>query len=132
MNGSKRNVLVKAAALVAVLFGVLTAVSGGRTLFGGPEARQAAGAIVPFVLWFNFGAGFAYVIAGVGLWGRRRWSVPLAIAIAVATALVFAAFGVHVLTGGAYEARTVGAMALRTLVWMAIAWIGYRGIRNRS
>lgn len=132
MNGSKRNVLVKGAAAVAVLFGVATVVSGGRTLFGGPEARQAAGAIVPFVLWFNFAAGFAYVVAGLGLWGRWRWSVPLAVAIAVATALVFAAFGVHVLTGGAYEARTAGAMALRTLVWVAIAWIGYRVSPSRA
>ena len=128
MNGSKRNVLLKAAALVAVLFGVLTVVSGGRTLFGGEAARQAAGAIVPFVLWFNFAAGFAYVVAGLGLWGRRRWSVPLAAFIAVATALVFAAFGIHVLTGGAYEARTVGAMALRTLVWAGIAWIAFRRV----
>jgi hypothetical protein len=116
--------------VVAVLFGVLTIVSGGRTLFGGESVRQAAGAIVPFVLWFNFGAGFAYVIAGVGLWGQRRWSVPLAIAIAVATALVFAAFGVHAWSGGAYEARTVGAMVLRTLAWVAIAWIGGRGLRR--
>jgi len=127
MNESKRNVLLRAAAVVALLFGVLTIVSGGRTLFGGEAVRQAAGAIVPFVLWFNFAAGFAYVVAGLGLWGRRRWSVPLAVAIAGATALVFAAFGVHVFTSGAYEARTVGAMVLRTLVWMAIAWIGYRG-----
>ena len=37
------------------------------------------------------------------------------------TALVFAAFGVHVLAGGAYELRTVVAMSLRTLVWTAIA-----------
>ena len=72
MNESKRNVLLRAAAVVALLFGVLTIVSGGRTLFGGEAVRQAAGAIVPFVLWFNFAAGFAYVVAGLGLWGRRR------------------------------------------------------------
>jgi hypothetical protein len=118
--------------VVAVLFGVLTIVSGGRTLFGGESVRQAAGAIVPFVLWFNFGAGFAYVVAGLGLWRRQRWSVALAVAIAVATALVFAAFGVHAWSGGAYEARTVGAMLLRTLAWVAIAWIGFRGIRSRA
>lgn len=132
MNRSKLDVLVKGAAVVAVLFGVLTIVSGGRTLFGGEATRQAAGAIVPFVLRFNFAAGFAYVVAGAGLWSRRRWSVSLAASIALATALVFAAFGVHVSTGGAYEARTVGAMALRTLAWAGIAWIGYRRIWIRA
>jgi hypothetical protein len=36
------------------------------------------------------------------------------------TAGVFAAFGLHVHQGGAYEMRTVGAMTLRTFVWLAI------------
>ena len=131
MNESKkRNVPLQAAALVAVLFGVLTIASGGRTLFGGQAARDAAGAIVPFVLWFNFAAGFAYVVAGLGLWAQRRWSVPLAVFIAIATGLVFAAFGLHVLTGGAYEARTAGAMTLRTLVWGVIAWVGRRTLKR--
>ena len=38
-----------------------------------------------------------------------------------ATVLVFAAFGVHVWSGGAYELRTVGAMSLRSIVWISIA-----------
>ena len=110
------------AAAVAVIFGLLTVVSGGRALFGGGDM----GAVVPFVLWFNFLAGFAYVIAGVGLWMRRRWATWLAMAIAVATALVFLAFGVHVALGGAWERRTVIAMTLRTLVWVGIAAIAWR------
>jgi hypothetical protein len=81
---------------------------------------------VPFVLWFNFLAGFAYVIAGVGLWMRRRWAAWMAVAIAVATALVFLAFGVHVALGGAWERRTVIAMTLRTLVWVGIAAMAWR------
>lgn len=132
MKTPRADVLVKSLAVVAVLFGLLTVFSGGRTLFGGEAARLAAGVIVPFVLWFNFGAGFAYVACGWGLWGRRRWSVPLAVVIAVATGLVFAAFAVHALSGGAYEARTVGAMALRTLLWAGIAWTAHRAIRLRA
>ncbi len=130
MNSSKTDLLVKALAVVAVLFGLLTVFSGGRTLFGGEAARLAAGAIVHFVLWFNFVAGFAYVACGLGLWGRLRWSVPLAVFIAVATGLVFAAFGVHAWNGAAYEARTVGAMALRTVLWAGIAGAAYRALRH--
>jgi hypothetical protein len=118
-------------AAIAVVFGLMTIASGGRTLFGGEAARLAAGAIVPFVLWFNFGAGFAYVICGLGLWGRRRWAAPLAVAIAVATAGVFAAFGMHAWTGGAYQGRTVAAMALRTVLWAGIAWAAHRALRRR-
>lgn len=132
MSTSKADWLVKSLAVVAVLFGLLTVLSGGRTLFGGEAARLAAGAIVPFVLWFNFIAGFAYVACGLGLWQRRRWSAPLAVFIAVATGLVFAAFGVHAWSGGTYEARTVGAMMLRTLLWAGIAGTAYRALRHRT
>lgn len=112
--------------LLAIGFGLLTLWEGGVVLFVDGAARQAAGHYVPFVLWFNFLAGFAYVVAGVGLWMRRRWAMWLAIAIAAATALVFLAFGVHVILGGAWERRTVVAMTLRTLVWAGIAAVARR------
>ena len=48
-------------------------------------------------------------------------------AIAAATATVFAAFGVHIYTGGAYEIRTVVAMSVRTLVWVAVSVVAWRG-----
>lgn len=112
--------------LVAIAFGVLTIKEGGSVLFGGTAARIIAGDYVPFVLWFNFMAGFAYVVAGIGLWLQRGWAVWLAITIAVATLVTFAAFGLHMYCGGAYEQRTVVAMSLRSLVWITISAIGWR------
>ncbi len=132
MNPSKEGVVLKSLAVTAVIFGVLTVFSGGRALFGGEEAARAAGDSVSFVLWFNFVAGFVYVVCGLGMWQRQRWAAPLAVAIAATTALVFAAFGAHVLTGGAYEARTVGAMVLRTLFWAGAAWVAWRMLRLRG
>ncbi len=117
-----RTLSLTVAAGVAVVFGLLTIMSGGRALFGGVDM----GAVAPFVLWFNFVAGFAYVAAGWGLWRRAPWSAPLALAIALATALVFLAFLVHVWQGAPYEGRTMGAMALRLAVWGAIAAIAVR------
>jgi hypothetical protein len=110
----------------AAAFGVATIVSGGRVLLGGSSAREAAGAYVPFVVVFNFVAGFAYVAAAAGLALRRRWSVGLAGAIAATTVLAFAAFGAHVATGGAFERRTVVAMAFRSAFWIAFAAAGRR------
>lgn len=122
----KNNLWLRGASVVAVLFGLLTLKEGGTVLFGGEAARTAAGAYVPFVLWFNFLAGFAYVVAGLALWWRQGWAAGLALGIALATALVFAALGVHVMNGGAYETRTVAAMALRTTVWLAIGVLAWR------
>lgn len=132
MKNPRPTVLVRSLAVVALVFGALTILSGGRTLFGGEAARLAAGAVVPFVLWFNFVAGFVYVACGLGLWVRRRWSVPVAAFIAIATSVVFVAFGVHAWNGAAYETRTVGAMALRTLLWAGIAAAAHRAFRHRT
>jgi hypothetical protein len=117
------------AALVAMAFGIVTIVVGGKTLFGGVEERVTAGNSVPFVLWFNFVAGFAYVIAGFGLFLWKLWAAQLSAAIDVATITVFIAFGIHIFLGGAFEVRTVGAMIIRSAVWIVIAASACRALR---
>ncbi|PWE31236.1 hypothetical protein DDZ14_13695 [Maritimibacter sp. 55A14] len=124
MQNRRWDILI--AAVIVALFGVLTVLSGGRVLFGGPESRAAVGDVVPFVLWFNFLAGFAYVAAGIGLMLRKIWAVGLSTTILAATVLVMIAFAVHVLLGGAYEMRTVWAMSLRTVVWGVVVGLAIR------
>lgn len=126
---SKRSRWMSALAIVAILFGLLTIISGGRTLFD-TEVQRLAGNYVPFVLWFNFLAGFAYVVAGVGLWFWQRWAMWLSFAIAAATLIIFVAFGVQIWTGGSYEMRTVAAMGLRTITWLVIFVVAYTKLAN--
>jgi len=121
-----------AVAIIAILFGIVTVVVGGKTLFGSAEDRFAAGHFVPFVLWFNFIAGFAYCLAGVGLMSWKGWAAPLSATIALATIVVFAAFGAHILLGGQFEMRTVAAMTLRSAVWLVIAVAAYRAGRRSA
>lgn len=116
---------LRVAAVVATLFGLLTIREGGAVIFVDGAGRQAAGDYVSFVVWFNFLAGFVYFISGIGLWFRRPWAARLALGIVVATVIVFAAFGLHVLNGGAYENRTLVAMSLRSIIWIAIAATSY-------
>jgi hypothetical protein len=113
-------------AVLATAFGILTLIASSRVLFGSAAARAAEGDYVPFVLWFNFLAGFAYVAAGVSLGLARPWAGRLALGIAVATAIVYAALGVHILIGGRFTLHTVRAMAVRTIVWSAIAVVACR------
>ncbi len=116
--------MVKAMALLAIIFGIMTIISGGKVLTN-EEAEIAAGHYVGFVVWFNTIMGFMYVSTGIGLYGQKRWSFKHAIFITVATLLVFAAFGMHILNGGAYEVRTVFAMTFRLIVWVAISMVAY-------
>ncbi len=127
-RSARRDPWLIAGALLAIVFGLVTIRAGGQVLLGNPAALAEAGHYVPFVLWFNFIAGFAYVLAGIGMWLRRRWAVMLAMAIAVATVVVFAAFGLHVALGGAWESRTMAAMPVRSLVWIVLAWLAARRI----
>lgn len=115
----------------AVFFGLLTILSGSLALFGGDSAKEAAGDVVPFVLWFNTFAGLAYVAAGVAFLSRSRLAVPVAVAIAVATAAVMALFYAHVLQGGAYEVRTAFALGFRLAVWIVLAVVAWRAFRGR-
>ena len=111
--------MIRAAAVFAALFGALTVFSGSRVLFG--DGAAAAGSYLPYIVWFNFLAGFAYVAAAVGLWRRRAWGAGLALVLALLTALFFAALGGHIAAGAPYEMRTVAAMAARTALWIAVA-----------
>lgn len=128
---SNRPIWLWATALFAILFGLLTIISGGSVLFNA-QARQAAGNIVGFVLWFNFLAGFGYLLAGLGLWRRQRWSVWLSILIAGATLIVLAAFGAYIWSGGTYELRTAAALGLRSTVWLIISAVAYRNLNQES
>lgn len=122
---------LRIAAVVAVLFGLLTIKEGGTVLFT-EEGRRAAGNFVPFVLQFNFLAGFAYVAAGIGLWRQQRWAALLASIIAGSTLLVGAAFIVHILFGGAFEQRTAIAMTARSIIWVVIALVALRLLPRRT
>ena len=120
------KIWVSVAGVIGTLFGLMTIREGGAVLFVDGAARAAAGDYVPFVLWFNFLAGFAYVVAGTGLVFRQIWAQRVALVIAAATLVVFVAFGAHVFGGGAFEMRTVVAMTLRSVIWCSIAALSWQ------
>lgn len=123
--------LIKPLAAAAVVFGALTIFSGGRALFGSAESQAAVGNAVPFVLWFNFLAGFGYVLAGGGLWLKRWWAFGAAAVLVLATALVAVVFGIHVLGGAAYEQRTVAAMGIRLAFWSLVSAVVWKHAQSK-
>ena len=124
------NRIVNWMAVAAIAFGVVTVLTGGRALFGSLESRADFGKAVPFVLWFNFLAGFVYIVAGVGLLLCRHWAVYTSLFVAVSTILVFVAFGVHVIGGGAFERRTIFALTIRSLFWIAVTIVSIRAMKR--
>ena len=125
---TNRSIGVWIISLIAIAFGLLTLKSGGEVLFIDGAGREAAGNFVPYVLWSNFILGFLYIVAGIGIWLQKRWAVWLALFILTVTLAVFAIFGFHILQGGLFEQRTVGAMILRSVVWLVISIFAYQKI----
>ena len=115
---------------IAVLFGVLTIISGGQVLFGDEVTRANAGQVIAFVLWFNFCAGFAYVFAGIGLWFGMRWASLVAFVLAITTALLAVGLLVYIFLGGGYEMRTLVAMALRLGFWVVLAILARQELKT--
>lgn len=130
MSTNKRPLWLWPIIFIAFAFGALTIKSGGAVIFFDGPARVAAGNYLNFVVWFNFIAGFFYILAGLGFLLQKDWTAKLAITIAVATLLVFAAFGIHILMGGAFETRTLGAMTLRSVIWTSFATTAYFYYKN--
>ncbi|MFH2130502.1 MAG: hypothetical protein ABIK68_09035 [bacterium] len=123
--------IIKVFAVIAVIFGGMTVVSGSAVLFTGDTIRKSAGNYVTFVVWFNLISGFAYIAAGIGLWAGKKWSATLSIIITLGIAGVLLAFGVHVLQGGLFEPRTVYALTFRLLLWLIISVLSFRMFSNK-
>ncbi|WP_113911174.1 hypothetical protein [Roseovarius dicentrarchi] len=124
---TKAQRVLQITGVVAIVFGLLTVFAGGRALFA---SDAAIGDVVPFVLRFNFMAGFVYILAGVGLLRRERSAVWISLAILAVTFLVAVALCIHIQQGGAYEPRTGAVMILRIVVWAVITRIAWVHIRR--
>ena len=128
----KSNRVIQIIAGIAGVFGLLTIISGGSVLFFTSTVQEVVGNFVPFVVLFNFLIGFAYVIAGGGLWFRKKWAVWISFFIASATLVVFVIFGIHILQGELYEIRTIFAMIFRITVWIVISIFAYHQIIHQQ
>ena len=132
MNIKNRPLWLWPVIFIAFAFGALTIKSGGAVIFFDGPARLAAGNYLNFVVWFNFIAGFFYILAGLGFLLNKKWTAKLSITIATATLLVFAVFAIHILMDGSYEMRTVIAMTLRSVIWTSFALVAYFSAKNNS
>lgn len=129
---SKLNRSIQIIAIVAVVFGLMTIVSGGSVLFFTNTFQKQVGNFVPIVVWFNFFIGFAYVIVGCSLWSRKRFAVWGSFFIVCTSLLIFVVLVAHILQGRLYEVRTVFAMIFRIVMWTLIASFSHRQIIHKQ
>lgn len=111
------SLAVRAAAAVAVLFGVATVMAGGRVLLGISDPGYV---VFRPLLVYNTGMGVAYVAAGVAMWRCLRCGTrAAAIVFALNLLVLVAIFAVHS-SGGAVAVESLRAMSFRTAVWLGL------------
>ncbi len=102
--------------LAMLLFGIMTIFAGGKALFT-DIGMSTRGNIIPLVLWFNFVAGFTYVVIGILVSFKKKIALRFtAILSSLNVAVLFYLLN-HIANNGAYETRTLVAMSFRTVFW---------------
>jgi hypothetical protein len=84
--------------------------------------------VLRWLVLYNVAAGLVAVVAGAGLWWPRPWAVRLAWTLAGAHGVVLFALITIWGAGGQVAPDSLAAMALRALVWGAIALITARAL----
>jgi hypothetical protein len=117
-------------AAVAIGFGLLTLVAGARVL-GGADPGYV---VFRPLLLFNTAMGAAYVAAGIAMLRSAAWGTRAAGAIFALNLLALATvLAHHSSSSGAVAAESLGAMTLRTVVWLALfVGMGRVGRRRRA
>jgi hypothetical protein len=105
------------ASILAVVPGLLSIREGGSVLLG---MTIPAYHVIPWLVWYNVALGVVSVVAGVGMWMRRAWSISLSVNILAFHGIVF--FGLIGMRqyGQAVAMNSIFAMMFRTFTWIVI------------
>jgi hypothetical protein len=129
MNTDRRHVgrLQGFLALVAVVFGVATVLSGGRVLTGSDPGYV----VFQPLLIYNTTMGLAYLAAGVMMWRSVDRGKLAAGTIFALNLVVLAGIGYLYATGSAVAVDSLRAMTFRTVVWLGL-FLGMLWLSRRS
>ncbi len=120
---SERVIQVLAAA-IAVLFGIATLFAGSRVLLGADPGYV----VFRPLLIYNTIMGVAYLAAGITIWRSLVLGKYAAGAIFLLNILVLLGIILVYRSGGAVAVDSLGAMTLRTVVWLVLflvtSWLG--------
>jgi hypothetical protein len=107
----------RVAAILAVMFGLLAIRQGGGILLG---VTTAGDDVLTWLLWYKVVLGLVSVIAGIGMWMEREWSITLAVNILVFHGIVFLGLIGMYEFGQAVAMTSLFGMMFTTFGWIVI------------
>lgn len=121
---------LKFAALVSLLFGLITIFAGGAVIFDLFGMREKQGNYVLFIVWTNFICGFLYLISAYGFYHLKKWTSGILFFAFIILIAAFIGLIIWITLGNIYETKTIVAMLFRLLITIALWWPARR-IRTR-
>lgn len=122
--------------VILTVFGLLTLFMSSSVIFDLFGIRAKEGNYVLFIVWANFICGWLFIFAAYGCFKSYKWATSILIFSEILIVLSFIGLFIHIKTGGIYETKTIGAMALRTILNLVFILISYftinRNIPNKS
>lgn len=117
-------------AVPLAVFGLLTLFLSSSVIFDLFGIRAKEGNYVFFVVLANFISSILYLFSAYGIIRFRKWTYYLLI---ISLSILIAAFIgliVHIMLGGIYETKTIGAMIFRILITLAFTVYVYFTIKK--
>jgi len=112
-----RSFVRQVAAVVAVLFGIATMISGGRVLTGSVDPGYE---VFRPLLVFNTAMGVAYLTAGISIWRGLRRGTSAAATIFALNVVALVAIAFLYMRGAGVAVESLRAMTFRTIVWLGL------------
>jgi hypothetical protein len=107
----------RVAAIISIMIGLLSIRLAGSILLG---VTTTADYVPPWFLWYMVAMGFISVIAGVGMWRQREWSITLSLNILSFHGIVFLGLiGINQF-GQSVSMTSLFSMMLTTFSWLII------------
>jgi hypothetical protein len=107
----------RVASILAVVLGLLSVREGGSVLVG---LTKPAYHVIPWLVWYNVAMGAVSVVAGIGMWMRRAWSINLSVNVLAFHGIVFLGLIGMRQYGQEVAMNSIFAMMFRTFTWMVI------------
>lgn len=128
----KSKVLTYFFTVILAIFGLLTLFLSGSIIFDCFGMRAKQGNYVLIVVWANFICSILYLFAVYGFIQFRKWAFKVLVASLIILMIAMLGLFVHMIFGGLYETKTIGAILFRIMVTIAFAVFSYLKINKEA
>jgi len=118
-----KNIFMKIAATVAVVFSLLTIVEGSQVLLG--ITQQDYIVFTPLLI-YNVVMGIVGLFVGVLIWFNNKKALTLTSIVTVLHLIVLVVVAIIFISDGPVAMHSVQAMIIRSAVWLAITLVTWK------